>query len=473
MPQSDRAMGLITGAKRFPRGGLLTFAVLVLVPFAVLYLNQLILLVPFDGETAARYIEPFMFQEGSRLGWALTESVPIGIFRPLYGMSFLLDYHIWGGRQFGYHLTDFLLTWGAFAMAFALFIRRFGKWTASLAVSIWILLPVQLHSMLRFYGRNDRLMIYFLLGALLVYDRALGQEPGRDRSRNLVLSGMILSLGLLTKESVFYYGFVLFAWSFMVAGRGFRASIVEDRLLWIVIAGAAAAYFILRALAGIPFGDAEPLEGAWVYFLNLGRLVAWGLPIACPVSLQWIGFGTWALAVALPFLRRLPAEIRFGGFCLLGGFLHLPLFWVQRSFLWIPWLFGSLAVAGCVMHGLQWVRRRWRRTGLVITALVSAALLGGAGYRSLQGCRSWCHAGLTIDQALIWMLENLTGPVYDGNALCVRFPEFKEIRMHGYSTQGASEKFEVWVTSLARIRAGRDDIGILWVAMEVEAPSRE
>jgi hypothetical protein len=447
-------------------GRLFLLGVLVLVPLAGFTILGPMLRVPFDTETSSRYITAFMFQSGSDFEWALTESVPIGIFRPLYGLSFLFDYRIWGGNQFGYHLTDLLLTWGALAMAFILFRRRFGRWTAALAVSLWMLLPAQFHSMFHFYGRNDRLMIYFLLGALLVYDRALGREPGRGRTLRLVLSGIILSMGLLTKESVFYYGIILFAWSLMVLGRGFLRTLKEDWPLWTSIITAAVVYFGIRAALGIRFGDSDELVTGLIYLRNLGQMISWGFPLNQSLSLTWLGAGGITVVLTLPFLRRLPGDVRFGAFCLVAGFLPLPLFWVQRSFLWIPWLFGSLAAAGGMVRFLSWSRRRWGFAGRVLSVLLPIAVLAMAGRWSWLACRFWSHESLVVDQAVTWLVDNYSGPEYRASRIIETQPEFQVVLEQ---TTMSEIKFWNWVTCLLRIRAECGDAVIVWE--EGTAPS--
>lgn len=437
---------------------LFLLGVLALVPLVGFAILGPMLRVPFDTETSSRYITAFMFQNGSDFEWAMFESVPIGIFRPLYGLSFLLDYRIWGGDQFGYHLTDLLLTWGAYAMAFFLFRRRFGRWTAAMAVSLWILLPAQFHSMFHFYGRNDRLMVYFLLGALMVYDRAPGLEPGRGRTLRLLLSGVILSMGLVTKESVFYYGIILFAWSLMVMGRGFLRTLKEDWPLWTTIIAAAVVYFGIRAALGIRFGDSdEPVSGT-IYLLNLGQMISWGFPLNQSISLSWLGAGGITAVLTLPFLRRLPGDLRFGAFCLLAGFMPLPLFWVQRSFLWVPWLFGSLAAAGSIVRFLSWSRRTWGFAGRVLSFLLPVVVLTLAGRWSWLACRYWSHESLVVDEAVSWLVDNYSGPEYQASRIIEHQPEFQDVLEQ---TTMSENKFWNWVTCLLRIRAERGDAVIV------------
>jgi len=411
--------------------------------------------VPFDTETASRFITGFMFRGADNIGWAATESVPIGIFRPLYGATFLLDYRIWGADQLGYHLTDLILTWGACAMAFLLFRRRFGVWTAALGVSLWMLLPAQFQSMFHFYGRNDRILIYFLLGSLIVYDRVLPDPPGRRRNGRLLLAGVILSLGLLTKESVFYYGFILFAWSFMVAGRGFLRTLKEDWPLWATIFASAAVYFGIRAMLGIRFGDDNQLDTGLVYLNNLGLILLWGFPLRLSASVYpWVGGLTIAASAGLLLLRRIPGDVRFGLFCLLAGFLHLPLFWIQRSFLWIPWLFGALGIAGLTVRILALIRTRWSRTGRVLAVMVPVLLLASAGLWSLRECSSWCREPVAVDDAVTWLVNGSPGPEYSGPLAVERLPEFRAAWEHASRDPGAENKFWNWVTDLVKIRSG-------------------
>ena len=340
-------------------------------------------------------------------------------------------------------------------MAFMLFRRRLGIWIASLGVSLWMLLPAQFHSMFRFYGRNDRILIYFLLGSMMIYDRVITDPPGSRRNRRLVLAGVVLSLGLLTKESVFYYGFILFAWSLMVVGRGFLKTLKDDWPLWTTVFAAAAVYFGIRAALGIRFGDDNQLDTGMMYLNNLGLMVLWGFPLQLPAFLfPWVAGLTIAASAMLLLIRRIPGDVRFGLFCLLGGFLHLPLFWIQRSFLWIPWLFGALGVAALAVRTLALVRTRWAGTGRVLSVMIPILLLASAGLWSLRECISWCREPVDVDNAVTWLVNGSPGPEYSGPLAVEHHPGFRTAWEHASRDPGAENKFWNWVTDLVKIRSG-------------------
>ncbi len=419
----------------------------------------------FDSETTIRFLRPFETQGMANVRYASLECVRYGIFRPLYGLSFLLDHALWGAKPLGYHVTDLLLTWGCAVLAFLLFRRRFGEMSAALAVLIWAALPVQGDSVMTFLGRNDRLMLPFVLGALLLYDSSL-ERAGRERLSHQGAALLLLMLGLLAKESVVYYGLFLFLWGAVAAGKGFLRTLRGGLLLWLGIPLAAAAYIGLRALLGVEMGDADPLRfGPVGYVEQLGQMVDWSLPV-------WMGEAAWGylgglLLLTVPLMLLLggiPAAVRYGLLCLVLGVVHLPLFWLQHCFLWLPWLWGSLALAGLLLAGRDLLASALRRRGALLAGLLTAMLFPALALWSQERATRSMHSIRLVEKAAAH-LESLPPPAGGVYLIEEMLDENRGMRMllaRDPSDLSGEAKLLYHVENLLRVRTGVDSLRLRW-----------
>ncbi len=134
---------------------------------------------------------------------------------PLTWLSFGLDYVIWKGNAFGYHLTNVLLHAANAAVFFLLALKIFKRafpqkephreWPllcgAAFAALFFSLHPLRVESVAWVTERRDVLCGLFYLFALLVYVRAFPREPRRSMQRwpYLMCLGLFV-MALLSKE---------------------------------------------------------------------------------------------------------------------------------------------------------------------------------------------------------------------------------------------------------------------------------
>lgn len=406
---------------------------------------------PCDAETLGRFIKPFMFMDVSNFSWAAYESYSYGIVRPLYGISFFNDFSLWGTSFFHYHVTDLILSWIVFLMTYLLFRKRFSRFVSVLAVTIWAVLPLQSYSLVTFVGRNDRIMTIFILGALLAYDRAIKVTEGRRKW--LLVSLLVFSAGVFSKESIFYYSIYLFSWSVIVAGRKIIDTLKQDIILWGGMAAVTVLYFSIRLLLGIPMGNPTVYNTGVDYLSLLGQMFFWSFPLTVPSPLLPAAGGLCIMAVGVAaFTRRIPANIRYGSFCLFVGFLHIPVFWIQKCFLWLPWLWGGLAAAGALSLFVQWAEKRFGRAGSSAVYVFVVMILGFSVFWSRRTIDEVVHPAMVFDAAVTFIIENSEEGDYSLDILYAR-PEMFGIILPDEDTRVyVQQKYHEYIENLMQLR---------------------
>ncbi len=438
---------------------LLLFRILLfgILPFAILVTGTYrIAFTPADTETISRFIKPFMFMDVSNISWAASESYFYGIVRPLYGLSFFADFSLWGTSFFYYHLTDLFLSWIIFLMAYSLFRRRFSRFVSVIAVSIWAVLPLQSYSLVTLVGRNDRLMTLFILGALLAYDRALTASEGRRKW--LLLSLLIFTAGAFSKESIFYYSLFLVSWSVIVAGRKIIDTLRRDFILWGGIVAVAVLYFSVRLVMQIPMGNPTVYNSGVDYLILLGQMISWGFPVTLPASfLPFAGLLSLLVPFLMIFSRRIPADIRYGIFCLFIGFFHIPVFWIQKCFLWLPWLFGSLAVAGILSFCVKWAGKKYGRAGNWAGYVLTAVIIALCIIWSRRTIGKVVHLPMVFNEAAAFIIENTEKGDYSLDILQTRSGLFGSVIPSEDTPLHVRLKNHVYIENLIQLRLGNPD----------------
>lgn len=121
-----------------------------------------------------------------------------GLYRPLTMLSFALDWSTWGGRPFGFHLTNVLLH-AAVTALLALLLLRFFRWWAALAGGVvFAVHPVHTEAVANVVGRAELLAGAFVLLACLVYVEA--SRRGRLSRAAILAVSVSYALALLSKE---------------------------------------------------------------------------------------------------------------------------------------------------------------------------------------------------------------------------------------------------------------------------------
>ncbi|UCC49496.1 MAG: tetratricopeptide repeat protein [Gemmatimonadota bacterium] len=121
-----------------------------------------------------------------------------GLYRPLTMLSFALDWSAWGGRPFGFHLTNLLLHAAVTALLAVLLLRFFPWWAALAGGVVFAVHPVHTEAVANVVGRAELLAAAFVLLACLAYVDAA--RRGRLSWVALVIISASYALAVLSKE---------------------------------------------------------------------------------------------------------------------------------------------------------------------------------------------------------------------------------------------------------------------------------
>jgi tetratricopeptide (TPR) repeat protein len=339
-------MGHADRAERNPRSGILLGLALTLVAFAYapalgggFVWDDRVLIERSPLVTELRPLAEYFRQSF----WsAAPQAHSSAYYRPLALLSYALDFRIWRGNPFGFHLTNLSLHLACVALLFGL-CRRAGAAPAisACAAALFGLFPRLSESVAWISGRTDLLAAVGALGALALH----GSEPAAWR-RRLGSAGLLL-LGLLGKEVALAGGAALLALELerVRAGsskaRALRnlAPAVSACLLWLAlrIAAGAAAFapprfsiaerllFALEALGAYAAALLDPLRpdlqigligsvDGWRVLLGAAALLLFTagtlrLARAGRPPLETAGVAL-AVAALLPVLHLLPLDAK-------------------------------------------------------------------------------------------------------------------------------------------------------------------
>ena len=175
-----------------------------------------------------------------------------GFLRPVTGLSYLIDFHLWHFNQFGFHLTNVLFhainaffVFLLFRRLYQLFLMREGGTLAFLTACLFLVLPSHTESVSWISGRTDVLATTFGLAATVSFVHLLS---GRS-TLLMYLSILCVALALLAKECavVVPIVWIILFLAYIVLSRRRPAPHAP-----LAIAGALvclAAYFTLRRFA--------------------------------------------------------------------------------------------------------------------------------------------------------------------------------------------------------------------------------
>jgi hypothetical protein len=228
------------------------------------------------------------FGAGSLKASQWSRGVPY--YRPMYPLSFLLDYKAWGFNPAGFHLTNVLYHAFAGAALYVLLVLMTGRWRLSLlASSLFALHTVHTEAVDWISGRSEAQAGLFVLLSFIFCIMARRRRKGRAA---LLFSVSVLwfSLALLSKEVAVMFPLVLVLYE-ALWGRHERGG---ARYLYLAFFGAATAvYFALRVEAvGAVFGSFESMGFSDV-----------------PPDMDWAQRLSAVLAVSVSYLRLLVAPV--------------------------------------------------------------------------------------------------------------------------------------------------------------------
>jgi Tfp pilus assembly protein PilF len=126
------------------------------------------------------------------------ENFPGGIYRPLTLANFAVDWSIWNGNAFGFHLVNVVLH-AAVSASVALFLLLFFPWWAALAGGlVFAVHPVHTEAVANIVGRAEMLTALFVLAATIVYVRS--SRRGRISAAVLLVIAACYALACFSKE---------------------------------------------------------------------------------------------------------------------------------------------------------------------------------------------------------------------------------------------------------------------------------
>lgn len=429
------------------------FAVLIFYPLFVWFFLRNSITTPFDSETLSRFIIPFRFSGSANVPWAIMESTQWDIFRPIYSLSVLADYVLWGTNSVGYHATDVVLSWISYGIAFFLLKRRFGLPTATLAILLWALHPAQPCSLCKIFARNDRLVTLFTISALSSYDLSIDRVHQRKLFFSFTL--ILIIMAVTSKETGIFYTLLLPFWSILVRKRTLRETVHSDLFLWMGVFFTGVLFILLRSLAGFNASiDAGGFTTGLSYLRNLAWLIEAGLPI--PSAIHQAPLTTCLVTGAIisfaVLCRKCPEAVRFGALAISVFAVPFPFFWVQKSFLWGCTLWGSLAVASVLIQLYNRSKTSSRRMLSVSFAiLVVLVFTGSALWSGLTSKAITAHM-IEYEAVAEYAISTNSGPYYRLEILAEHFPGLED-KLNAMPEQENS-KISNYLSELIQIKAG-------------------
>jgi tetratricopeptide (TPR) repeat protein len=121
-----------------------------------------------------------------------------GLYRPLTLFSYAVDWSLWGGDPFGFHLTNIVLHASVAALLTLLLLRLFPWWAAFAGGAVFAVHSVHTEAVANVVGRGELLAALFVITACLIYVR--GTHNGRVTIRTAMAVGFCYVLALLSKE---------------------------------------------------------------------------------------------------------------------------------------------------------------------------------------------------------------------------------------------------------------------------------
>lgn len=169
-----------------------------------------------------------------------TQGIGLTYYRPIVTVSFVLNWLLFGGAPWAFHLVNLLLHAGSAFLATRLALRWLGRpWLAVLVGVLFAVHPTRSESVIWIAGRTDVLMCIFGLLSVELMHRA--RKTGR--SAHAVGSGLCLLLALLCKEGSVVLPVLLLADALLDEPNGLSKSTWRQLL---GLAGVCGAYLLVR-----------------------------------------------------------------------------------------------------------------------------------------------------------------------------------------------------------------------------------
>jgi Flp pilus assembly protein TadD len=335
-----------------------------------------------------------------------------GLFRPLTLVTYAIDWELWEGRPFGFHLVNVLLHAGVSVLVlFLLLALGTGLPAAWAGAAIFAVHPVHVEAVANVVGRAELLTTLFFLAATLVYLK------GKGGWRTALGVGTLYLLALTSKENgVTLPGALVILEALRTRDlRGTVRAVLGKWRVYLLTVVALAAYFMLRKInIGTFLGVETPAWfwgmpdrvriltaiRVWPEYLRLMLFPAdlvpdYGPGVIVPQTgwlqpLVLLGLATGALVAlvawrarrALPLLSAGIAWFALTVLPVMGLLFPVGIILAERT-LYLPSVGLAMAVAGLAAWGAA--RDRLRRPAAAALLVVLAL----AGARTWQGNPVW------------------------------------------------------------------------------------
>lgn len=371
---------------------------------AVVFFNSLGNGFVYDDELLitgqAQYLSDFNNLFSTTVSMVFQDKRVSAFYRPVLMMTYFIDYRLGGGNAFSFHLTNILIHLANVILVFYLVFLLFGdRLLAFFSGLVFAVHPVQSEAVAWVSGRNDPLMLLFLLLAFLAF------VFYRRRPNAVAAAGLIFFffLALMTKETAAIFPFAFAGYHLLRRDEKF------DFWPYLWLAGVIVVYLAVRLL--IFKGGA--FAGGQLGFMLLPQLFGYyfkilflpgGFSIIPHIKTELGAFEY--LLRSLPFIcflaalaicRRRAPQAAFGlwwGFIALlpvSGLIMMPVLAMEHRL--YAAMFGFSLVAGwLVKSGFDAVKR----VGLKISlSLIFILLLAWYGRLTVERNRAF-HDPLTL-----------------------------------------------------------------------------
>lgn len=209
-------------------------------------------------------------------------------YRPLYSLSFALDFWLYGTNSVGYHLTNialhFLSSFFVYLLALELIPGERKREIAVTAGALFALYPVHPEAVTWIAGRVDLIAAVFYLPALIFFLRWLRT----DKRLYLTLSLAFFILSLLGKEMAVALPGVLFLLA-LYRGKGFGGAVLRTIPFALVLG----VYLAFRAYVLSSTDSGSLMDKELDVLLILQGFVYRTIHMFIPINLSLLPPGIW------------------------------------------------------------------------------------------------------------------------------------------------------------------------------------
>jgi tetratricopeptide (TPR) repeat protein len=382
------------------------------------------------------YDDKFLVKENTyvkswaNIGKAFTQDIgsgadqPFSFYRPLQLVTYMLDYSIWGLREFGYHLTNIILHVLASISVYWFVAVLLGNPLVSLITALlFVAHPLHTEAICYISGRADPLSTIFFMLAFIYYIK----QTRKDDLAYFILMILSYALSFLSRETcvilpalalLYHYAFkVKIKWKLFIPIAAMAVLYVISR--YTVLA------FLIKDLP-IHTTALQRIPGFFVALAGYMRILFWPLDLhmeyGAPIF-PWnyfqvyIGIGVLVTILAILAWKRRSTVTFFGIAWFLIALAPVTNIYAINAFMAEHWLYvPCIGVFILMANGIAWLSEK--KNLRMIAALIIAALLIFYSAVTIRQNEYWKDPVSFYERTLKYIKWN--PKLYDnmGDALC-------------------------------------------------------